>query len=76
MRIVQYLRKRYEAWCHQRAVKDALNSQGFLVYCECRTVLNLQPPIHSPDDGLYTWACPSCGKATTFDVTPPVPLKV
>jgi hypothetical protein len=75
--------RRYARW----RVKETLRTQGFLVYCTCRhdsvnpyglpdIPLNIRPSTDSPEEGIYTWVCPCCGKATSFDVTPPVPIKV
>lgn len=57
--------------------KRLLRRQGFIVYCQCGSILNEHPATDSPEDGLYTYECHLCGAASTFDfITYPVPVKV
>jgi hypothetical protein len=76
MRILGWFSAKLAAWQKTRRVHGALNEQGFLVFCECREVLNLEPYVNNPCEGLYTWRCSKCGRASTFDVRSPVPLIV
>lgn len=71
--------ERLRKWIAERKVRqqreELLRRQGFLVYCECKAVLNEHPAV-GDEEGLCTWFCEPCSKMSTFDLRHPVPLFV
>ena len=74
--IYNNLKQRILAWRKTQEIYEALDAQGFLIFCQCAEVLNTSASIGSPCDGLQTYWCSKCSRTTTFDLRQVVPLRV
>lgn len=81
MSLRQRLRSIFADWYasirKKRLAHRLLDKQGFVVYCQCGSILNEHPATDAPTEHQCTYECHLCGAHSTFEFgLYPVPVKV
>lgn len=76
-RLRRFLADWYASIRRKRLVHRLLDTQGFVVYCPCGSILNEFPATYAPTEYQCTYECRLCGAESTFEFgLYPVPVKV